>query len=216
MAKAIARSLKRQNTPLLAVVLICNLIIFAGVTSGSAILDGIRKQSFETIVQLAPAGLALLAVSVLSHQLSPNAKARIVFFRWSDPLPGSRAFSLYAERDPRIDLPNLARRFGPLPTTAREQSVLWYKLYQTVEGHMQVRDANQQYLLWRDCAAILVLLAVVLVPMAGVLTGMLPPPALLLSLLLAQFGLTVRAARVNGERLITNVLALASSQSRKQ
>jgi uncharacterized membrane protein YqaE (UPF0057 family) len=211
VAKAIAKSLKRQNVPPLAAVLTCNLMLFVAMTRGSIILDGIRERSFDTIVQLAPAGLALLVVSMLSHQLSPNAKARIVFLRWLDPLPGARAFSLYAERDARIDLPELARRFGPLPTTPREQNVLWYKLYRTVEDNLQVRDANQQYLLWRDSAAILLLLAIALVPTAAFLTRALLAPAVLLALLLTQLAFIVRAARLNGERLITNVLALVSS-----
>jgi hypothetical protein len=132
--------------------------------------------------------------------------------RWADPLPGARAFSVYAKSDSRIDIAALAQRFGPFPSAPREQNALWYKLYRSIESEVQVRDANQQFLLWRDCAAVVLLLAVTLVPVIAILTRHILPAVMLLTLLGLQFGLAVRAARVNGERLVTNVLALKGAE----
>jgi len=56
------------------------------------------------------------------------------------------------------------------------------------------------------------LLAVTLVPVIAILTRHILPAVMLLTLLGLQFGLAVRAARVNGERLVTNVLALKGAE----
>jgi hypothetical protein len=39
-------------------------------------------------------------------------KARLVFLRWRHALPGHRAFSKYAVRDPRIDVSSLEKLHG--------------------------------------------------------------------------------------------------------
>lgn len=211
MAKADTRSMKHQNNLLLAAMLVCNFIVFAVLTRGPVILEGIRARSLEEVLELLPASVVFLVVSLLTHQLSPDTKARIVFLRWLNPLPGTRAFSSYASQDSRVDVAKLDQQFGPLPTTPREQNVLWYRLYRTVEGELSVRDAHRQYLLWRDFAVITVLLALGMVPMAAYLTRKSLAVFEVLALLAIQFLFSVRAARVNGVRLVTNVLALASS-----
>jgi hypothetical protein len=213
MGKADARSLKRQNRLPLAALLICDCIVFVILTRGAVILEGIRARSLEGLPNLLPASVVFLVVSLLTHQLSPSTKARIVFMRWLNPLPGTRAFSVYALQDSRVDVAKLDQQFGPLPTSPKEQNVLWYRLYRTLEGKPSVRDAHQQYLLWRDCTVITVLLVLGMVPMAAFLTRKSLPVLELLVLLAVQFLLSVRAARVNGARLVTNVLALASSQT---
>ena len=63
-----------------------------------------------------------------------DAKARIVFLRWQNPLPGSCAFTRYAAADPRINLVGvLEQAHGPLPTDLGQQNALWYKLYKSAE-----------------------------------------------------------------------------------
>jgi hypothetical protein len=193
-------------------VLIGNLAAFAGVLRGANFLAGIRQRPGDAIGDIVPAGAALLVASVLNSQLSPTAKARIVFMRWSNPLPGARAFSVHAKNDPRIDVVSLTTKFGPLPTGPKEQNALWYKLYRSVEDEVQVRDANQQFLLWRDCASLVLLLSLTLIPIAGVLTRQFVPVLGLSALFALQFALTVQAARVNGERLVSNVLAVKGAE----
>jgi hypothetical protein len=207
-----ARSLKRQNRRLLAGILLGNLAAFLGVVQGKDLLTGLRAVPTEVVRDLLPAGVALLVVGVLNSQLSPMAKARIVFMKWHNPLPGARAFSLYAKRDDRIDVAALIHRFGPLPSIPKEENSLWYKLYRSVENEVQVRESHQQFLIWRDGATIVLLLSAVLVPAAIVLTRQITGAVGLLALFGLQFGLMVQAARVNAERLVSNVLALKSAE----
>lgn len=55
-----------------------------------------------------PLGLALVFVGVVNAIIGPKAKARLVFWRWDHPLPGSEAFTRYAHEDHRVDLVELA------------------------------------------------------------------------------------------------------------
>lgn len=210
LAKETSQSLKRQNRASLAGILIGNFAAFVAVLGVAGF--GIRMQPSDWIRDILPAGVATLVVSLLNSQLSPTAKARIVYARWSNPLPGARAFSRYAQSDARVDIAALTRKFGPFPTGPREQNALWYKMYRSVEDKVEVRDANQQFLLWRDCTTLLVLLFVTLVPIAAILTRRLIPVAGLAAFQALQFGLAMQAARVNGERLVSNVLALKGAE----
>jgi len=89
-------------------------------------------------------GIAL--TGVLNAQLSAEAKARIVFLRWRDPLPGSEAFTKHALSDPRIDMAALKATLGPLPVAPREQNALWYKLYKTVGSEPAVSQVHRAFL----------------------------------------------------------------------
>lgn len=168
--------------------------------------------SIGSLTELLPFGALAVLAGVLNSQLSPNAKARVVFMRWTNPLPGSRAFSHYARSDQRIDVSALARKVGPVPQRPQDQNALWYRLYRSVREEPAVREAHQHFLLWRDYATMIVLLTLLFVPATAVLTQSVRPPLLLLTVLALQFGLTTQAARVHAERLVCNVLAIKASQ----
>jgi hypothetical protein len=202
----------RRNHLALAGLLTGNLAVFALVARGNALLLGFAEHWTEVLRVLVPAGAAGLIASLLNSQLSADAKAHIVFMR-RNPLPGMRAFSHFAQCDPRIDFAALARRFGPFPSAPREQNALWYRLFRSVEDTPRVREAHEQYLLWRDCTALVLLLAAVLLPLAAVLSQNAVIVGALLLLFAAEFLLASQAARVNGERFVCDVLALKSSEA---
>jgi hypothetical protein len=60
------------------------------------------------------ASIPLLAI-VLSGVLSDTGKARLVFWRWRNPLPGCRAFTELVNTDPRIDVSALRTKYGDFP-----------------------------------------------------------------------------------------------------
>src|SRR5712671_5918274 len=49
---------------------------------------------------------------IVNGLLSAETKARLVFLRMKDALPGHRAFSKYAASDPRVDISNLKKICG--------------------------------------------------------------------------------------------------------
>lgn len=208
MHKAKPQSLKRKNRAALAAILVVNLGAFVAVLHGSDAAAALGLVPFGIFEKLLPIGGLGLIAAMLNSQLSPTAKARIVFLRWSHPLPGCRAFSSYVSSDARIDSRALARRVGPFPSVPADQNALWYKLYRSVADEPAVSEAQQQFLLWRDYTTMTVLLALILVPAAAVFSREAVPTLTLLAFLALQFGLAMQAARVQAERFVCSVLAL--------
>jgi hypothetical protein len=137
-------------------------------------------------------------------------KARIVYLRWADPLPGGRAFSDLGPADARVDMDSLRQRHGEVAIDAHAQNRAWFKLYKAHENKPGVLDANKQYLLYRDYAVTSLLFLIALPPLAALKVK---PPSLVLAYavcLLVQFLLVRGAAAQNGRRLVTNVLSEAS------
>ena len=124
-ASEMAGSLKQGNRLALLGVAAGNLAIFYGAVrfdtllASNWILGGDWtgwRTAVEELGSLVPAGLGLALVGIINAQLSAEAKARIVFLRWNDALPGCEAFSHHAHTDSRVDLAVLDRLWGPLPT----------------------------------------------------------------------------------------------------
>lgn len=158
-----------------------------------------------------PAGVGVMFAGVVNGLLSANNKARLVFWRWSNPLPGSFAFSRYAHQDPRIDIEALRRIVPVWPSNPGEENRLWYRMYRSVENEPAVTDAHRHFLLTRDYAAISLMVFAVAGPLgAWVITA----PTMgfaYVAILLLQYLLAREAAKNYGIRLVTSVLALKGS-----
>jgi hypothetical protein len=115
------KSLKEQNRWQLWIIVAVNSLFLYGVVQADAIkADGLRS-AFTDAQNLVPVGLALVIATVLNGLVSADMKARLVFLRWHYALPGHRAFSKYAVRDPRIDSSSLEKLHGgPLPVDPAE------------------------------------------------------------------------------------------------
>ena len=155
-------SLKGQNNLGLYGVMALNLAVFYGVVQYEAVLTGDWVSLIERASAVIPAGVGLVLTGVLNAQLSSTAKARILFLRWRDPLPGSEAFSKHGPSDARVDMAALEASLGPLPTAAREQNALWYKLYTSVSSNPAVTQVHRAFLFARDYAGLAGLAVVVL------------------------------------------------------
>ena len=83
-----------------------------------------------------------------------------------NPLPGSFAFSRYAERDTRIDLSALRRIVHPWPIEPRDQNTQWYRLYKSVEVEPAVTNAHRHFLLARDYSSIAFLMLLMAGPLS--------------------------------------------------
>lgn len=170
---------------------------------------------FAAIGRLLAAAVAPALVLLVTSILSPDIKAVLVFWRLHEVLPGHRAFSKYAPADTRIDLDRLRQNVGEFPDDPRDQNSNWYRLYKKVAGESAVALAHKNYLLFRDMAAMSVLLAVV-VPVTLLIC--LPNKALAgysLALFSIQFLATAVAARNSGVRFVTNVLAEHAAKKRR-
>jgi hypothetical protein len=152
------------------------------------------------------ASLPLLAI-VLSGVLSDLGKARLVFWRWHNPLPGCRAFTELLSTEPRIDVPALKSKLGELPQDPQAQNALWYRLYTGRSADIKISEAHRIYLLTRDMTTIAALFVVLF--SIGVVIGSVDwkTAALYTVALIAQYLLIASAARNYGTRFVLNVLS---------
>ena len=147
--------------------------------------------------------LVVLAAALLSAHI----KACLVYWKWKEPLPGHTAFSQHGPADTRIDMEALRKNVGALPTEARDQNELWYKLYRKVGSELRVSDAHKAFLLFRDMAAVSIL-QLIATPVVLFTIG--TPSATILTvaaLFGVQYLLAAVAARNSGIRFVTTVLA---------
>jgi hypothetical protein len=163
--------------------------------------------------------VALVAIFAAALDSVPghDNKARLVFWRWKHPLPGSRAFDkANMTRDTRIDRERLKSELGgTLPRSAADQNSTWYKLYKRVEHDPRVDGSQFDFLLFRDLTWFAVLLAV-----AALVCSVANPvgriPSLWAGASFAVLALMFsRAAAERGLRFVNTVLALVSSEPSK-
>jgi hypothetical protein len=203
------KSLKEQNRWQLWLVLAFNSLFLWGVAQANAIkVDGFRVAVSDSN-NLLPVGFALVVSTVLNGVLNAENKARLVFLRWRNALPGHRAFSEYAASDPRIDLAALTKLHGAaFPTDPVDQNRAWYRIYKTVEKEPAVQQVHRDFLLLRDYTGLCVLF-IVFFGAAGLYAIPSKKIGLLyVSLLILQYLIVRLAASNYGIRFVTTVLAM--------
>ncbi|WP_440940233.1 hypothetical protein [Immundisolibacter sp.] len=207
-----AKSLKSANVPGLVAVIAANLFGFLAMQGSLMTLADATHSLADLANQVMPASIAVAVVFVINGLMPADAKARIVFLRWDNPLPGSEAFSRYLHTDPRISVDEIERKYGDLPSNARDQNALWYRMYKAIADEPAVSQVHRAYLFTRDFAAIALMLLVLLGPAAAFQFS---DSAAVLSyggIMSAQLALAIQSARNYGKRFVTTVLAITSSK----
>lgn len=202
-------SLKDINRPALAIVVAANVLAYYLVLSGKMSWSNFvgMFQSYENYL---PAALLSLFVGILNSQLDHNTKARLVFWRWFHPLPGSYAFTKVAQTDSRIDIDALQAAVNPLPSEPTEQNRLWFKWYREFQEEPGIKQVHREYLFTRDWAALAILLSLVLVPLAFWQMSVTVAVGYLTAMLL-QYLIVRWSARNHGMRFVASVLAYKSA-----
>lgn len=209
------KTLKSANRINLIIYLVLNFLFFAALSG----LVSIKFGEWGNLLKkwLAPEGIIigiLYSISiVLEGVISSDIKAVLVFWRLRNPLPGTRAFSDIAAKDPRIDMNALSRMFsGKFPEEPREQNAAWFSLYKKFGDAKIVLEAHKVFLLTRDLAA----LTIVLIPISiighivfstGLAAGLIHT-----LILLGLYLITAIASRNYGNRFVANVLVEATHQ----
>src|ERR1700730_9284409 len=106
--------LKGKNAAYMWSFVSINLAVFLCLLISRALTQSSLDQFWHRVTMkdgIIVAGVPLLAI-VLSGVLGDTWKARLVFWRWNNPLPGCRAFSELLASDPRIDVASLRSRLG--------------------------------------------------------------------------------------------------------
>lgn len=201
-------SLKTKNALYLWTFISVNFALFLAIIIGPkldyASVDHVWHR-ISTKDGLLVACMPLLTV-VLNGVLGDIAKARVIFWRWKNPLPGCRAFSVLMQADPRINVAALKARHGTLPRSPKEQNVLWFQLYKKNSGEITVTESHRLYLLTRDMACISALFTLAFTG-CSIFTSVPSRVAIGYSAaLFIQYVILASVARNYGNRFVLNVL----------
>ena len=212
-----AKSLKEKNQPQLITFVLANAIglgiLLQGLNQVLSLLDSVSKGNIAVIFRLIaiPAGLALL-IGILGWAVPKRWKETVIFWRTEkNCLPSSRAFTVFALNDPRIDRKRLAKTYGPLPTAPDQQTVLWYSLYRKNAENGAVEDAHCAYLRYREMTSLVVSILVIFLIASGWIHPPLRRVLIGILLLAAEYLLLLLAARNAADHLVSNVLAIESA-----
>jgi hypothetical protein len=205
-----SKTLKGRNLAWLVATLVLDVLVLLVIAFHAAIDD----LTLTKVVVIRAGLTALLPIPalILSSLISSDHKAILVFWRIKYPLPGARAFSVHAPKDHRIDLAKLKKNVGEFPAGEREQNSKWYGLYKQVDSDGSVVDSHKNYLLFRDIAAMSLMLVPTL-PLILYFSGV-DSARMLVSAVwfLGQYLITAFAARNTGIRFVQNVLAVHASR----
>lgn len=205
-----SKTLKGRNLAWLVATLVLDFLVLLVVAFQTAIDD--LTPTRMAVIRASLTALLPIPALILSSLISADHKAILVFWRLKRPLPGSRAFSVHAPADHRIDLAKLKKNVGEFPVSERDQNSKWYGLYKQVDSDPSVVDSHKNYLLFRDIAAMSLLLVPVL-PVVMYFSGV-DSTRILVSAawFLGQYLVTAFAARTTGIRFVQNVLAVHASK----
>ena len=204
-------SLNDKNRSRLVLVVLVNVAVYIAVLSkGFAVEEWVDV--LPGVPRLVPALLVSILTGIINAQVDSNNKARLVFWKWRHPLPGSRAFTEYANTDSRIDSDTLKKHQDPLPTNPRKQNALWFKWYQECQDEPSILQVHREYLFTRDYAAISFLLLLGFGSLALWQTESINVAVTYISILAVQYLLVRRAASNHGVRFVTSVMANKTSR----
>ncbi len=201
-------SLKRLNLAALSALMVLDATVF--------LMFVAPDHTFEISLKQIPFGksiigmLLLITVLTLQSMMSPEQKAALVFWKLKNPLPGSEAFTRYGPRDARIDMAQLEKNVGPLPTDPVEQNQKWFKLYRLVSDEKTVKGAHRDFLLFRDMSAVSFILLFSAPPACWWLVEDSRASLFLAFIFITQLYVFSLCAQNGGRRFVSNVLAVHS------
>lgn len=195
----------------LRTVTVVNVAVFWSVVVAGADFSEIRALLSAVSINDGIVGLvAPIATFIINGLLSADAKARVIYWRYSHPLPGSRAFSEHLDKEVRADPARLVQQWGALPDDPAAQNRLWYRIYKSVEEDITVREAHRAWLYSRDLNAYAVLFLTIFGTSTLISGARWAVAAWYLVALALQYIAVMTAARTYGVRFVRTVLAIAS------
>jgi hypothetical protein len=216
------KTLKQQNRPQLVVFLAVNVIgigaALFGLNAAATLFAEFLHGNFANLgrVIVLPA-MSALVLGIISWLLPAALKETVVFWRVGPRrLPSSKAFTVIAPADPRIDMSKLSARLGKLPAEPETQNALWYAAYRKHGKEPAVIDAHGAYLLYREMTALVPFIACITFGLAIAAPVARNNLVVVGSLLLLEYLVLMLATRNAGARLVGNVLAVEAAISGKK
>lgn len=193
-------------------VAVANVAMFIAILEADVLSVADFRQLMADVYNFLPSAGAVAVLSILNGLISADWKARLVFLRWTDALPGCHAFSVHAQSDPRVDVGALERMLGELPTDPQEQNKTWYRLYRSVISDSGVTHNHRNFLFARDYTSLAALFLIVLGSLAVYQIDNWNWALLYVGFLAVQFFVVRHAATRYGNRFVTTVLAVKAAE----
>ncbi len=210
------QSLKMMNFRSIWILIIIDALLLGSILTGLS-FDGTILNILSKITLLtSTAGIGIILVKFMNEIIPSHIKAILVFWRVHHVLPGHRAFSELANRDVRIDINVLQKKLGELPVNPDAQNKLWYRIYKKNEHDIRVQEAHRNYLLFRDCTSLTLIIAMIAIIFAIVIKAIISQWLFIILLVVVQFLLCALSARNTGIRFVQNVLAAECSKACEQ
>jgi hypothetical protein len=128
------------------------------------------NKNFPSWIQFKDNSIAFAIVclaSMLFQDLIPKSlKEILVFWKFSDRLPGHHAFSEIAANDSEIDEKNINDFEELRLSDGRTQQITFYRLYDQLRDISSVSHYSQRYIGWRDLTSFLAVLSLISLPVA--------------------------------------------------
>ena len=212
-----AKSLKQKNQPQLVTFVLVNVVGLGAIALGLphllTLVEGLTKGNWAILGKMiAIPAVITLVTGILGWAMPNSGEEVLVFWRTGKHcLPSSRAFTVLGPSDPRVDMQRLTLKHGPLPTSAPEQTVLWYRMYRSHADDVSIEDAHGAYLRFREMTTLA--LALLLTCLMSFAWFHVPGRRLALGsiLLVVEYLFLMLAARNAAMHFVSNVLALESS-----
>ncbi len=203
-----SKTLKDLNRWQIWLIIAANAVVFYGASQWDTIAVSGFRAAIAGAANLLPVGLAVVVTTVANGLLSADLKARLVFLRWKHALPGHRAFSVYAKKDPRIDFARLQRALGnKLPGDPEAENAAWYRFYLEVQSVPAVQQVHRDFLLLRDYTGLAALFLIGFGVAAFVVVVTWKVFAFYVGFLILQSVVVRHAAATYGVRFVCTVLA---------
>lgn len=187
-----------------------NFVVFYVFAQGDALAQLGITGLITGAVNLLPVGLALIITSLANGLLNAGMKARLVFFRWNQALPGHRAFTEHGPADPRVDMDHLKKVLGDVPVEPSMQNRDWYRLYKEVENDPAIAQIHREFIFNRDYASFAFLFFAIFGSVSFYYIPSANLAMIYVAILFAQFIVVRHAAATYGVRFVTTVLARKS------
>lgn len=200
--------LKSKNTPIIITYIIWCFtlyIVFQNVTG--SIWENIQN---VFITLNAKDGLLIILSPILSLVLtgilSSSLKAKIIFWKTKNALPGHRVFTKLMYNDHRIDIDKLKSKTSNLPNDPEKQNILWYSIYKKYSEKVTVKQSHKNFLLSRDISIISLLFAFIGTIGYILMKISFSQIVLFVSIMILQHIIFLIVARNHGNRMVCNVI----------
>jgi hypothetical protein len=207
-----SKSQKTGNLPWLLAVSAANLVVFGVLTAIDPEPISKLAKSWEFIL---PAGAGLALICVINGLLSAEAKSRLVFWKWQDPLPGHEAYTVHAKNDPRFSQADVVEKLRLDQETMddpKKQNAHWYKnVYTPTRDAPSVEQASRNWLFTRDYAAMSFMMIFLLGAAGYLIITPVIKWLIYVAGLIVQYLLVLWAARNYGVETVTNAIAVRTA-----